>query len=79
MTDIYLIKKVASTKKPMIISTGLSNLKEIDYTFSTAKKYGAKKVALLYCVSSYPAKITEFNLNNIKILKKRYKCTIGLY
>ena len=78
MTDIPLIKKVASTKKPMIISTGLSNLKEIDHTYSVAKKYGAKKIALLYCVSSYPAKISEFNLNNIKILKERYKCTIGL-
>ena len=78
MTDIPLIKKVASTKKPMIISTGLSNLKEIDYTFSIAKKYGAKKIALLYCVSNYPAKTSDFNLNNIRILKERYKCTVGL-
>ena len=78
MTDIPLIRKVAKTKKPIIISTGLSNLKEIDKAYETAIRYGSKKIALLYCVSSYPAQISEFNLNNIKILKERYKCTIGL-
>tara|TARA_B110000037_G_C17109698_1_gene501329 strand:- start:329 stop:1366 length:1038 start_codon:yes stop_codon:yes gene_type:complete len=78
MTDIPLVKKIAKTKKPLIISTGLSNLDEIDKTFKIAKKFGAKKIALLYCVSSYPAKPSEFNLNNIKILKERYNCTIGL-
>ncbi len=78
MTDIPLVKKIAKTKKPLIISTGLSNLDEIDYTFKIAKKNGAKQIALLYCVSSYPAKNSEFNLNNIKILKDRYKCFVGL-
>tara|TARA_A100000164_G_C21933895_1_gene787060 strand:+ start:694 stop:1728 length:1035 start_codon:yes stop_codon:yes gene_type:complete len=77
MTDIPLIKKIASTKKPMIISTGMANLSEISKTYSIAKKYGAKDITLLYCVSSYPAKDEEFNLNNIKILKKEFKCTVG--
>jgi len=77
MTDIPLIKKIAKTKKPMIISTGMANLKEIETTFKCAKKYGAKEIALLYCVSSYPAKNTDFNLNNIKILKEKYNCMIG--
>ena len=70
MTDIPLIKKVAKTGKPMIISTGLSNLDEIEYTYKIAKKYGCKDITLLYCVSSYPAKYSEINLNNLKILKK---------
>ena len=78
MTDIPLIKKIASTKKPMIISTGMANIKEIELTFKTAKKYGAKDITLLYCVSNYPSKISDFNLNNIKILKEKFKCRVGL-
>ena len=69
MTDIPLIKKISQTKKPMIISTGMANLKEIDTTFNLAKKYGSKNIVLLYCVSNYPAKKEDFNLNNIKFLK----------
>tara|TARA_X000000950_G_C13840296_1_gene629928 strand:+ start:359 stop:1438 length:1080 start_codon:yes stop_codon:yes gene_type:complete len=77
MTDIPLIKKVAQTKKPMIISTGMANLEEIEYSYNKAKEYGAKKIVLLYCVSNYPSKINDFNLNNIKILKKKFNCEVG--
>ncbi len=78
MTDIPLIKKIAQTRKPMIISTGMANLKEIEYTYKTAKKFGANDITLLYCVSNYPSKISDFNLNNIKILKQKFKCKVGL-
>jgi pseudaminic acid synthase len=78
MNDLNLIKKMASTKKPLIISTGLANLNEISQTVKTAKKYGCKNLSLLYCVSNYPSKITDFNLNNIDILKKKFKCRVGL-
>ena len=78
ITDIPLIKKVAQTKKPIIISTGLANIDEIDEAYKTAKKNGSKNITLLYCVSNYPANIEDFNLHNISILKKRYKCRIGL-
>ena len=78
MTDLPLIKKIASTKKPMIISTGMATLQEIDLTYKTAKKYGASDITLLYCVSNYPAKNSDFNINNIKILKKKYNCRVGL-
>jgi pseudaminic acid synthase len=78
MTDIPLIKKIASTKKPMIISTGLASLEEIETTFKIAKKYGAKNITLLYCVSNYPSKNSDFNLNNIIILKNKFKCSVGL-
>jgi len=74
---IPLIKKIAKTKKPIIISTGMSNLEEIDLAYKTAKDNGAKEVALLYCVSNYPSKISDFNFNNIIILKERYNCKIG--
>ena len=78
MQDLPLIKKVAMTKKPIIISTGMANLKEIEMTYNFAIKNGAKDVALLYCVSNYPSKISDFNLNNIEILKKKFICVIEL-
>ena len=73
MTDIPLIKEIAKTKKPVIISTGLASLKEITQTIKCAKKYGIKDIIILYCVSSYPAKLKDFNLKNITILKKKFK------
>ena len=77
MNHIPLIKKIANTKKPIIISTGMANLKEIDLAYKTAKRNGATEIILLYCVSNYPSKISDFNFNNIKILKERYNCKIG--
>lgn len=78
MTDLNLVKKVAQTKKPIIISTGMANLKEIENTVKTAKKYGAKDITILYCVSNYPSSIDDFNLNNINILKNKFKCKVGI-
>ena len=77
MNHIPLIKKIARTRKPIIISTGMAKLKEIDLAFKTAKKNGAKEIFLLYCVSNYPSKISDFNFNNIRILKERYHCKVG--
>tara|TARA_B100000963_G_scaffold41570_1_gene30911 strand:- start:3724 stop:4755 length:1032 start_codon:yes stop_codon:yes gene_type:complete len=78
MNDHNLVKKVASTKKPMIISTGLANLSEIEKTYKIAKKFGCKDISLLYCVSNYPSTNLDFNLNNIKILKEKFNCEVGL-
>ena len=72
-----LIKKIAQTKKSIIISTGMANLKEIDMAYKVAEKNGAKEIILLYCVSNYPSKISDFNFNNIRILKERYDCKVG--
>jgi sialic acid synthase SpsE len=77
MNHIPLIKRIAQTKKPIIISTGMANLIEIDLAYKTAKKNGAKEIILLYCVSNYPSKISDFNFNNINILKQRYNCKVG--
>ena len=78
MTDLNLVKRVAQTKKPIIISTGKANLKEIGTTVRTARRNGSKDITLSYCVSTYPASIDDFNLNNIKILKDKFKCKVGL-
>ena len=77
MTDLNLVKKVSQTKKPIIISTGMANLEEIATTVKTARRNGARDITLLYCVSNYPSSIDDFNLNNIKILKSRFKCKVG--
>ena len=55
----------------------MASLKEISKVYLKAKDYGAKKISLLYCVSNYPSKISDFNLNNIKIMKKKFNCEIG--
>jgi len=78
MTDLNLIKKASKTKKPLIISTGMANLDEIETSFKVAKRNGAKDITLLYCVSNYPSSINDFNLNNIKILKDKFKCRVGI-
>jgi len=78
MTDIPLIKKIAKTRKPIIMSTGMANLKEIEISYNIAKKNGAKEIILLYCVSNYPSKVFDFNLKNIEILKNKFKCRVGL-
>ena len=77
MTDFSLLYNISKTKKTVIISTGLSNLNEIEESVSFLKKNGTKDIAILYCVSSYPAKDEEFNLENIRILIEKFDCVVG--
>ena len=76
-TDLELIKKVSKTKKPLIISLGMTKLDEIYDAVETAKINGCKDLTLLKCTSSYPARNEELNLSTIPDLKKRFKCRIG--
>lgn len=73
-----LLRKVALTRKPLIVSTGTASIQEIDKTIKFLKKYTNAPMAILYCVSNYPASKEDFNLNNLKILKKKFNCVIGL-
>ena len=72
MTDVNLLKKISKTKKPLIISTGMADLNEISSTVKILRNNGSKNITLLYCVSNYPSKVEDFNLNNIKILKEKF-------
>lgn len=72
-----LLIKCAKTKKPIIISTGMANLKEVDEAVNTLKKTGNNKITIMHCVSAYPAKFTDANLSVIGELKKRYNLNIG--
>lgn len=75
--DLELIARVAQTKKPMIISTGMASIKEIKESVATAKKNGAKEIILLKCTSTYPAPYQDLNLNSISYLKKKFNCEVG--
>lgn len=75
---IPLISYVSSKKKPMIISTGMASFKEISEIVKIVKKKGCKNLTLLKCTSSYPSKIEESNIITIPIIKKKFKCNVGL-
>lgn len=78
LVDLSLIEYIAKAKKPLIISTGMATLDEIRDAVNTAKKYGLKDIILLKCVSSYPAKPEEMNLNTIPHMMELFNCPIGL-
>jgi len=77
-TDLPLIKYVASTKKPMIMSTGMANLEEIEDMVQAARDGGCEEMIVLHCISSYPAPIDQSNLLTIPDLKKRLGVHVGL-
>ncbi len=72
-----LLKKIAKTGKPVIMSTGLSTLLEIKESVNYLRKNGCKQLALLKCTSSYPANPEDLNLISIKKLKKIFNCEVG--
>ena len=72
-----LLREVAKAGKPMIISTGMAYLEEIDETLALLKRLGNDKVALLHCVSCYPPDPKIVNLRNISMFKKRYPYPVG--
>lgn len=78
ITNIPLIRKCASKKKPIIMSTGASTLPEIEYAVSTARNAGCNNVSLLHCVLNYPTPEENANLSMIKELERVFpSCTIG--
>ena len=76
--DIPLIKRVAQTGKPMIVSTGMASISELDDLVRTAKENGCQDLTLLKCTSSYPATPEGTNLLTIPHMKELFKCNVGL-
>ena len=76
--DIPLIKYAASTGKPLIISTGMANSDEIQEAIDAAKSGGCEQLAILHCVSGYPALASEYNLRTLSDMRLRYGVVTGL-
>lgn len=78
LTDLPLVKYVAKTKKPMILSTGMANEEEISDAIEVVKEFGCGDFVVLHCVSGYPTPVDQINLDTIRLLKERFQCQIGL-
>lgn len=76
--DLPLIRYAASTGKPMIISTGMADAEEIGEAVAAARDGGCRELAILHCVSGYPAPAGEYNLRTIPDMMERYGCVTGL-
>jgi len=76
--DLPLIKRVAQTGKPMIISTGMANQEEIREAIDTARDNGCNELVVLHCVSGYPAPAAEYNLKTIGDIAERFNVLSGL-
>jgi len=78
ITDIPLISRVAKTKKPLFMSTGMASEAEIEDAVQTARSHGAESILLFHCISSYPAPINQANLKQMLLLKDRFEVLVGL-
>lgn len=78
VVDLPLIKRVAQTGKPMIISTGMANQEEIAEAIKTAKDSGCQELVVLHCVSGYPAPAGQYNLRTIADIAERFDVLSGL-
>lgn len=78
LVDLDLIRYVARTGKPIILSTGMANELEIEEAISAARDEGCKNLSLMHCISGYPTPIEQSNLRQIQDIKKRFKVVTGL-
>jgi len=76
--DLPLIKYVAQTGKPMIISTGMADAEEIQEAIEAAREGGCKELAILHCVTGYPAPVGDYNLRTLVDMQKRFGLITGL-
>lgn len=77
INNLELLKHIAKYKKPILLSTGMSTISEIEQAIKTIEKEGNKQIVILHCVSIYPPKNEDIHLNNIKMLQQTFNYPIG--
>ena len=79
ITNFPLLKNTAKTKKKLILSTGMANLKEINEALKVFKKYKTPKkdITILHCTTDYPTSMSDVNLNSMLTIKNKFKCDVG--
>ena len=78
ITNFPLLRYIAGKKKPLIFSTGMSTLGEVEEALGVLRKEGAREIVLLHCVSSYPAKAVDMNLKVMETLRYAFRLPVGL-
>lgn len=78
LLDLPLVRRVAKTRKPLIMSSGMASEQEIGEALEAARSAGANEIVLLHCVSGYPTPTSEINLNMIRTLAHRFDVPVGL-
>jgi len=78
ITNFPLLKQIATKRKPIILSTGMSTLGEIAEALEVIRREGSNEIILLHCVSDYPAKVEEMNLRAMNTLKEAFGLPVGL-
>lgn len=78
LTDTPLIRYIAATGKPMIMSTGMASLEEVSEAVEAARSGGCNELVLLHCISSYPAPMDQANIRQMASLKRAFGVTVGL-
>ena len=79
IVNTQLLEEISKSKKKILLSTGMANLKEIKYALKILTKYHSlKRITLLHCISEYPTSFENSNLNSINFLKKKFRVEVGL-
>ena len=78
ITNFPLLKHIAGKRKPIILSSGMSTLEEIEEALGVIRKEGAEEIVLLHCVTSYPAKVEDTNLRAMETLRQAFKLPVGM-
>ncbi len=76
-TNPFLLSRIASTKKPIILSTGMSDIEQVDWAVSFLKGKGVKDLILLQCTTSYPSEYSALNIRSMSYLRERYSVPVG--
>jgi N-acetylneuraminate synthase/N,N'-diacetyllegionaminate synthase len=77
VTNIPYLRKIGEKKQPVVLSTGMSNLADVERAYNTLMKSGAVSVTLLHCTSNYPCPMDEVNLKAMQTLEAAFKCEVG--